>query len=165
MLFRSDKGYTTIFQTTDWKAGSFFVKQILGGAFVTITMTGLDQEMMQKNISVRTVGQSQKNMLLFSVILVMVNFLFMILGGALYVFLMQKGIAFPVKGDKTFSVVALNYLPPVAGLVFIIGLVSALFPSADGALTALTSSFCIDVIGLREKNWTEERKKIGRAHV
>lgn len=153
------KGYTTVFQTGDWKAGNFFIKQILGGAFVTITMTGLDQEMMQKNISVKNIGDSQKNMLLFSVILVVVNLLFLILGGALYIFLEAKGISFPAKTDETFSTVALNYLPPVAGLVFIIGLVSALFPSADGALTALTSSFCIDILGIKDRtDWNEEQK-------
>ncbi len=155
----SAKGYTTLLQTSDWKAGSFFLKQILGGAFVTITMTGLDQEMMQKNISVRTVGESQKNMLLFSVILVVVNLLFLVLGGALYVFMEAKGIAFPAKTDETFSLVALNYLPPVAALVFILGLVSALFPSADGALTALTSSVCIDMLGMKDRtDWSDEQK-------
>lgn len=155
----SAKGYTTIFQTQDWKAGNFFIKQILGGAFVTITMTGLDQEMMQKNISVRNIGDSQKNMILFSIILVAVNLLFLILGGALYVFMEAKGISFPAKTDETFSMVALNFLPPVAGLVFILGLVSALFPSADGALTALTSSFCIDVLGMKSRtDWSEEQK-------
>lgn len=153
------KGYTTIFQTQDWKAGNFFLKQILGGAFVTITMTGLDQEMMQKNISVKNIGDSQKNMLFFSVILVAVNLLFLVLGAALYIFLEAKGISFPAKTDETFSMVALNYLPPVAGLVFILGLVSALFPSADGALTALTSSICIDILGMKDRNdWSEEKK-------
>ncbi|HLP21626.1 MAG TPA: sodium:solute symporter [Chitinophagales bacterium] len=155
----SAKGYTSMFQTQDWKAGSFFLKQILGGAFVTITMTGLDQEMMQKNISVRNVGESQKNMLVFSVILVAVNLLFLVLGGALYLFLEAKGISIPAKTDETFSMVALNYLPPVAGLVFILGLVSALFPSADGALTALTSSICIDMLNMKDRSdWTEEKK-------
>jgi SSS family transporter len=153
------KHYTTIFQTSDWRAGNFFIKQILGGAFVTITMTGLDQEMMQKNISVRNVGGAQKNMLLFSVILVAVNLLFLVLGGALYVFLEAKGLSIPAKTDETFSTVALNYLPPVAGLVFILGLVSALFPSADGALTALTSSICIDIMGMKDRtDWSEEKK-------
>lgn len=155
----SAKGYTTILQTSDWKAGNFFIKQILGGAFVTITMTGLDQEMMQKNISVRNVGGAQKNMLLFSVILVAVNLLFLVLGGALYVFLEAKGLSIPAKTDETFSTVALTYLPPVAGLIFILGLVSALFPSADGALTALTSSICIDVMGMKDRtDWSEEKK-------
>ncbi|MCX6198435.1 MAG: sodium:solute symporter [Bacteroidetes bacterium] len=153
------KGYTSIFQTQDWKAGNFFLKQILGGAFVTITMTGLDQEMMQKNISVKNIGDSQKNMLFFSVILVAVNLLFLVLGAALYIFLEAKGISFPAKTDETFSLVALNYLPPVAGLIFILGLVSALFPSADGALTALTSSICIDILGMKDRSdWSEEKK-------
>lgn len=153
------KGYTQVFATGDWKAGNFFLKQIVGGAFVTITMTGLDQEMMQKNISVKTIGDSQKNMLLFSVILVMVNLLFLILGGALFVYLQTNGIAIPAKTDETFSLVALQYLPPVAGLVFILGLVSALFPSADGALTALTSSVCIDILEIKKRgNWSEEKK-------
>lgn len=153
------KGYTHSFQTSDWKSSSFFLKQILGGAFVTITMTGMDQEMMQKNISVSTLGKSQKNMLFFSVILVLVNLLFLILGGALYLFLEAKGISLPDKSDETFSFVALNHLPPVAGLIFIIGLISALFPSADGALTALTSSFCIDILDFKQRSdWSEERK-------
>lgn len=155
----SAKNYADIFQTQDWKAGNFFLKQILGGAFVTITMTGLDQEMMQKNISVKNIGDSQKNMLFFSVILVAVNLLFLILGAALYIFLEAKGISFPAKTDETFPMVALNYLPPVAGLIFILGLVSALFPSADGALTALTSSICIDILGMKDRSdWSEEKK-------
>lgn len=154
----AERGYNETFFTNDWRSGSFFLKQILGGAFITITMTGLDQEMMQKNISVSTLPKSQKNMVLFSIILVAVNLLFLILGGALYVYMDMKGIPFP-KGDEAFSTVALQYLPPVAGLVFIVGLVSALFPSADGALTALTSSFCIDILDLKDRdNWTEEKK-------
>lgn len=159
-------GFTQTFQLNDWKADNFFLKQILGGAFVTIAMTGLDQEMMQKNISVRSLGESQKNMIVFSVILVFVNLLFLILGGALYVYMQQKGISFPPKTDETFSTVALNYLPSIAGLVFIIGLVSALFPSADGALTALTSSFCIDILGLKSRtDWDEQKKLVVRRSV
>lgn len=159
-------GFTQTFQVSDWKADNFFLKQILGGAFVTIAMTGLDQEMMQKNISVRSLGESQKNMIVFSVILVFVNLLFLILGGALYLYMQQKGISFPPKTDETFSTVALNYLPSIAGLVFIIGLVSALFPSADGALTALTSSFCIDILGLKSRtDWDEQKKLLVRRSV
>lgn len=154
------KGFTKTFQTSDWRSSGFFLKQILGGAFVTITMTGLDQEMMQKNISVRTLGESQKNMIVFSVILVFVNLLFLILGGALYVFMESQGISFPAKSDETFSTVALNYLPGIAGLVFIIGLISALFPSADGALTSLTSSFCIDILNMNKRDDWDEKKKI-----
>lgn len=152
------KGYTTVFHLSDWRAGNFFLKQIIGGAFITITMTGLDQEMMQKNISVRTLAESQKNMLLFSGIIILANLLFLFLGGALYVFLEAKGIAIPAKSDETFSLVALNYLPPAAAIVFVIGLVSALFPSADGALTALTASTCIDILDIKAKGYSEAQQ-------
>ena len=155
----SKKGYTETFQINDWQAGNYFLKAILGGAFITITMTGLDQEMMQKNISVNTLANSQKNMLVFSFILLFVNLLFLILGGALYVFAQTKDIQLPAKTDETFSLIALNHLSPVAGLIFIIGLISALFPSADGALTALTSSFCIDILGIKERDDLTESQK------
>ena len=147
--------YTKIFNT-DYKSGSFFIKQIIGGAFLTIGMTGLDQEMMQKNISVRTLKDSQKNMLTFSIISVGVNFLFLFLGGLLYVFAASKNIT--TKGDDLFPTMALSYMPSVVAIIFIIGLISALFPSADGALTALTSSFCIDILGLRRNTSLTEKK-------
>lgn len=154
-----EKNYTEVF-SFDWRAKSFFLKQILGGAFITIAMTGLDQEMMQKNISIRTLGEAQKNMYSFSAVMFLVNILFLILGGALYVFASAKNIPYPAQTDDIFPVIALNYLPPIAGLVFIIGLISALFPSADGAMTALTSSFCIDVLGFKErKDWSEKKKQ------
>ena len=151
------KNYMHIFNT-DVKSGSFFIKQIIGGAFLTIGMTGLDQEMMQKNISVRTLKDSQKNMLTFSLISVGVNFLFLFLGGLLYLFAASQHIS--IKGDDLFPTVALNYLPSFVAIIFIIGLISALFPSADGALTALTSSFCIDILGLRRNmSLTEQQTK------
>ncbi|HRH59129.1 MAG TPA: sodium:solute symporter, partial [Chitinophagaceae bacterium] len=134
----NEKGYTKIFNTNPMQSG-FFLKQIIGGAFITIGMTGLDQEMMQKNISVKTLKDSQKNMITFSVVLVIVNFLFLLLGGLLYLFAANKNLT--AKPDDLFPTVALNYLPPFVAVIFIIGLISALFPSADGALTALTSSF------------------------
>lgn len=147
---------------TDASSSGFFVKQILGGAFITIAMTGLDQEMMQKNISVRTLKDSQKNVLTLSTILLLVNFLFLLMGGLLYLYAAQTGSA--VKGDDLFPAVALGKtLSPVISVIFIIGLISALFPSADGALTALTSSFCIDILGLKKKDsLTEKQKKSTR---
>ena len=146
-------GYTKIFNT-DVNSAGFFLKQIVGGIFITVAMTGLDQEMMQKNISVRTLKDSQKNMITFSFIIVVVNFLFLLLGGLLYLYATGKGIA--VKGDDLFPTIALQYLPQFVGIIFIIGLISALFPSADGAITALTSSFCIDILGLkRNKDLSE----------
>lgn len=155
----SEKGYTKIINT-DINSSSFFLKQIVGGAFITIGMTGLDQEMMQKNISVKTLGGSQKNMVTFSFVLVVVNFLFLLLGGLLYLFAASNNIA--IKGDDLFPTVALQYLPSFVSIIFIIGLISALFPSADGALTALTSSFCIDILGLKRRENLDEkqRKKI-----
>ncbi|MCF8254298.1 MAG: sodium:solute symporter [Bacteroidia bacterium] len=135
----------------------YFLKQIIGGAFITIAMTGLDQEMMQKNISVKTLGGAQKNMMFFSTVMVIVNFLFLLLGGVLYLYAESKGIT--VKGDDLFPTIALSYLPVFISLIFIIGLISALFPSADGAITALTSSFCIDILGVqRKKNWSEDQQ-------
>jgi Na+/proline symporter len=130
-----------------------------------MAMTGLDQEMMQKNISVRTLGDSQKNILTLSTVLLFVNFLFLLMGGLLYLYAAQTGNA--VKGDDLFPSVALGgTLSTVISVIFIIGLISALFPSADGALTALTSSFCIDVLGLKKnKLLTEKQQKSTRLTV
>lgn len=137
----------TVFYT-DYHDTKFFLKQIIGGIFVTITMTGLDQEMMQKNISVKTLKDAQKNMLSFSVILVFVNFLFLILGALLFLYAQHNSIQ--VKPDELFPTIALsNAFPSFVGILFIIGLISALFPSADGAITALTSSFCLDILNLK----------------
>lgn len=149
-------GYTKMFGT-DVLEKKFFLKQIIGGAFITISMTGLDQEMMQKNISVKTLGDSQKNMLSFSTVMVLVNFLFLLLGGLLYLYAQNKGL--DVKGDDLFPTIAMQYLPPFISIIFIIGLISALFPSADGAITALTSSFCIDILGLQRNNSLTEAQK------
>ena len=146
-----------LFFFDDWMSKNNFFKQFLGGMFIAIAMTGLDQEMMQKNISVKTLGGAQKNMVLFSSVMVLVNFLFLLLGGVLYLFASSKGIL--VKGDDLFPTIALDFMPVWVSLIFIIGLISALFPSADGAITALTSSFCIDIIGLkRQKGITEEQQ-------
>ena len=173
------KGLTRIFNT-DVKSKGFFIKQIIGGMFITIAMTGLDQEMMQKNISVKTLKDSQKNILTFSVILVFVNLLFLLLGGLLYIYAFNSGASFTTKiienkevfglfhdnlnitGDSLFPSIALGLfqqMPVIISVIFIIALISALFPSADGALTALTSSFCIDILGLKERQDLSEKKK------
>jgi Na+/proline symporter len=153
----SDNGYTHIINT-DWRSTAFLPKQLLSGIFITVAMTGLDQEMMQKNISCRSLGESQKNMLTFSLIMAAVNVLFLILGGMLYMYMTAQHIPLPDKPDQVFPTIALHYLGGTAALVFVIGLVSALFPSADGAMTALTSSFCIDILALRERGMTEQRQ-------
>ncbi len=160
-----DRGYFNVFNF-DVNSKGYFLKQILGGAFITIAMTGLDQEMMQKNISVKRLGDSQKNMIVMSIVLTIVLFLFLILGGLLYFFATSQGAVYNGKqlllnggnviGDKLFPTVALGMLPPAIGIIFIIALISALFPSADGALTALTSSFCIDILGINQKKGKTE---------
>ena len=160
-LAELDRNQLTKIFNTDPNSSGFFIKSILGGMFITIGMTGLDQEMMQKNISVRRLKDSQKNVLTFSIIMVVVNFLFLLLGGILYLYGKANNIVVP--GDDLFPTIALEGIMPAAiSIIFIIGLISALFPSADGALTALTSSFCIDIIGLkRREDWSEkERRRI-----
>jgi len=143
---------------TDVNSSSYFLKHILGGMFITIAMTGLDQEMMQKNISVRTLKDSQKNIITLSTILIFVNLLFLFMGGLLYMYAAQTGVT--VKGDDLFPSIALGGTLSVAiSIIFIIGLISALFPSADGALTALTSSFCIDILGLKKNKGLSEKQK------
>ena len=145
---------------TDWHSKQFFLKQILSGAFIAIVMTGLDQEMMQKNLSCRNIGDAQKNMFSFSLVLVFVNLMFLFLGAVLYIFSTKHGIELPTRTDDLFPMIAIKYLGPLAGLVFIIGLISAAYPSADGALTSLTTSFTIDFLGLNKReDLNEEQKK------
>ncbi len=170
-----EKGYTKLW-ITDIDHKSHFLKNIIGGAVIAIAMTGLDQEMMQKNISVRTMKDSQKNILTFTTILVIVNLLFLFLGGLLYLYTTMNGGVYEgaqllfggknVIGDDLFPTIALFHLPPAIGVIFIIALISALFPSADGALTALTSSFCIDILGIRRNpNMNEQEQKKTRIFV
>jgi Na+/proline symporter len=159
----NDKGYTKIFNT-DVKAGSFVLKHIIGGMFIAIAMTGLDQEMMQKNISVKNIKDSQKNIMTFSAVLVVVNLLFLFLGGVLYLYASTKGITTPP--DDLFPTIALSdAFSGTIGIIFIIALISALFPSVDGAITSLTSCFCIDILGLNKTAGTEKEKKRTRLKV
>jgi SSS family transporter len=172
----SDKGMTKIF-FTDPSGKLFFIKQIIAGAFITITMTGMDQEMMQKNISVKTLKDSQKNVVTLGFTLVVVILLFLFLGGLLYLYAYQQGgqnvtsvidrkevTKFMLgtenaTADKLFPVVALHHMPPIISVIFIIALISALFPSADGAITALTSSFCIDILGMKRRTDIDDAAK------
>ena len=157
-------GFTNMF-VSDPNSSLFFLKQVLAGAFITITMTGMDQEMMQKNISVRTLKDSQKNMLTFSIIQALVVLLFLFLGGLLYLYASNNGIT--ARPDRLFPTIALGEgVPGIISVIFIIALISALFPSADGAITALTSSFCIDILGLkRRQDWTDKQKNSIRKSV
>jgi SSS family transporter len=169
------KPYSQIF-FTDPNSRLFFLKQVLAGAFITITMTGMDQEMMQKNISVKTLKDSQKNVMTLGFIMLVVILLFLFLGGIMHLYAFEKGATWQngklildgldITNDKLFPTLALQYMPQAFSVIFIIALISALFPSADGAITALTSSFCIDILGIkRNSNISEEAKLKTRKRV
>jgi Na+/proline symporter len=143
----------------DWADKRFFLKQFLSGVFIAIVMTGLDQEMMQKNLSCKSLKDAQKNMFTFSMIMVFVNFLFLFLGAMLFIYCARTGFSLPLRSDDLFPMIAINNLGPIAGLVFVIGLISAAYPSADGALTSLTTSFSIDFLGINKKDALSERRK------
>jgi Na+/proline symporter len=136
---------------TDVNHSKFFIKQFLSGMFITIVMTGLDQDMMQKNLSCRNIKDAKKNMTTLSLILVPVNLMFLFLGAVLFIYADTFGISLPDKADLVFPSIAIGYLGVVAGIVFIIGLLSAAYSSADSALTALTTSFSIDILKLDKK--------------
>ncbi|MBK6962740.1 MAG: sodium:solute symporter [Bacteroidales bacterium] len=152
-----DAGTTKMF-FTDWHHQRFFIKQFFSGMFITIVMTGLDQEMMQKNLSCKNLKEAQKNMFTFSGILVFVNFMFLFLGAILLVYAQNKGISV-TSTDDLFPKVAMS-LGSLAGIVFFIGLISAAFPSADGAMTSLTTSFSIDFLGLDARKGLSEKRRI-----
>jgi SSS family solute:Na+ symporter len=152
-----EEGISRMF-ITDWHHERFFLKQFFSGMFITIVMTGLDQEMMQKNLSCRNIREAQKNMFTFSGILVFVNLLFLFLGAILLVYSKSKAVTVS-STDELFPAIALKYLNPVAGIVFLIGLISAAFPSADGALTSLTTSFSIDFLGLEKRTGISAKLK------
>ena len=130
-------------------------------------MTGLDQDMIQKNLTCRNIGEAQKNMATFSIALTFVIFLFLTLGALLYIYASQVGISIPEQTDKLFPMIALQHLSPVVGIVFILGLIAAAYSSADSALTALTTAFCIDFLGFEstERSDTDQRNLRFRVHL
>lgn len=161
----------------------YFWKQFLGGAFIAIVMTGLDQDMMQKNLTCKTLKDAQKNILSFSTVLIIVNFGFLLLGALLFMYGQSTGVITFEEGklallngttgamesagtDKLFPFLALNHLPAVVGVTFILGLIAAAYSSADSALTALTTSFCIDFLGFEKKEDGKWKKKTrGNVHI
>lgn len=136
---------------SDINSKQHFIKLFLSGMFITIVMTGLDQDMMQKNLSCRNLKDAQKNMTTLSLILIPVNLVFLLLGGIIYIYSMQNGIIPPQSSDHIFPNIAFNHLGTIAGIVFIIGLISAAYSSADSALTSLTTSFTIDIMEYDKK--------------
>ncbi|MBR5147212.1 MAG: sodium:solute symporter [Bacteroidales bacterium] len=164
MSVSTERGYTKLFET-DWSHSKFFVKQILSGAFITITMTGLDQDMMQKNLTCKTLRDAQKNVMTSSFFFVLVNILFMSLGAALIYYAQETGLQLPmnesgvVVNDKIFPAVAFS-LDKLTSIVFMIGLIAAGYSSADGTLTALTTTFCFDFLHFDKNDKISEEQKI-----
>ncbi|WP_196891845.1 sodium:solute symporter [Aureivirga marina] len=170
-LFHSEelKQYTKIFFTEDINSKNHAIKSILGGMFIAIAMTGLDQDMMQKNLTCKNIKEAQWNVLSLGAVLIPVNFIFLFLGAMLYTYANQMGIEIPIvdgspKTDLLFPEIALNGgLGLFVGVVFILGLIAAAYSSADSALTSLTTSFCFDFLNfdkVKSENQKSIRKKV-----
>lgn len=145
-----DSPYSRIF-VWDWAAKNYFWKDFVSGAFIAIVMTGLDQDLMQKNLTCKSIGDAQKNMFWFSVVLVIVNFAFLTLGALLYIYANQLGLALPTRSDELYPMLALgNQFGLIAAVTFLLGITAATYASSDSALTALTTSFCIDFLDIQK---------------
>ena len=153
--------YSNVFNW-DWKSKSNFFKQFIAGAFIAIVMTGLDQDMMQKNLTCRNIKDAKKNMFWFSITLVPVNLLFLSLGALLYIYASKFGIVIPAKTDDLYPTLALNNFSIFAGIVFLLGITAAAFSSADSALTALTTSFSVDFLNMDVNDEKKDIRKIKR---
>lgn len=150
-----NSNYSKVFFFEDYLKGTYFWKQILGGIFVTIAMVGLDQDLMQKNLSCKNIGEAQKNMFTFTGIFVIINIFFLSVGALLYLFAEKNGIAIPTdlvtgkpRTDLLFPEIAFHHLSLIPSIVFLLGLTAATFATTDSALTALTTSFCVDFLGM-----------------
>lgn len=162
------KQYSKTFFTDDIFASNHFLKSFFGGMFITICMTGLDQDMMQKNLTCKNLGDAKKNMISFSLTLGVVTFVFMMLGALLFIYADKFGIGIPLmdgkpKTDLLFPQIALkSNLGIAVGVTFMLGLIAAAYSSADSALTSLTTSFCIDFLDI-EKKAVDRQKKIRKS--
>ena len=160
-----NSGYSRIFDW-DWASSRNFFKLFLSGALIAIVMTGMDQDMMQKNLTCRNINDAQKNMLWFTVVLVFVNLLFLGLGALLFIYSNAKGIPIPDRTDELFPTLAIRHFNVFEGTIFLLGIIAAAYSSADSALTALTTSFCVDFLGLTsnkhlpEDATTEQKSKM-----
>lgn len=142
----------------DWRSPSFFAKQFLAGIFMTLVINGMDQDIMQKNLTCKNLPQARKNMLVFSALFVVVVFLFLSLGEMLYQYADLRQIVLPEKSDQVYPFLALNYLGFWVAGAFLIGITAAAFSSADSALTAMTTSFCIDFLGLEKTKGVQQQQ-------
>ena len=155
-----ESSYSKIFFWEDVLGNrSHFWKHFLGGIFVTVAMTGLDQDLMQKNLSMKTIGEAQKNMLTFTGVFVVINLFFLAVGALLYIYAAQNGIdrANLPTPDYLYPEIALHHLTVLPGIVFMMGLTAATFATTDSALTALTTSFCVDFLNFNKKTDPNDR--------
>lgn len=165
------KEYSDVFVTDSFLERSHFIKSFVGGMFITICMTGLDQDMMQKNLTCKSLKDAQKNMISFSIVLVIVTFLFMLLGALLYIYANKHNIAIPImdgkpRTDLLFPEIALNSgLGITLAITFMLGLIAAAYSSADSALTSLTTSFCVDFLNIEKKPKEIQKKVRKKAHI
>lgn len=143
----------------DGNSSNVFWKQFLGGVFIALAMTGLDQDMMQKNLSINSIRNAQKNIYIQMALFIVINVIFLSLGALLYNYVDVKGLDFVGKSDELFSFVAMQHATPIVSVAFIIGLVAAAYSSADSALTALTTSFCVDFLGYERSKPTDIKKR------
>lgn len=153
-----------------WGDAKNFFKQFLAGASICIVMSGLDQDIMQKNLTVKTLRGAQINMMSYGALLAFINLLFLVLGILLFMYAKQNGIAIPVlngtpRTDLLFPTIALNYSTPLIGVLFFLGLLASTYASADSALTSLTTAFCIDFLGFQKKETQEEKTHTTRTLV
>ena len=151
--------HSRIFVFDDWHSTQHFFKQFFSGMFITIVMTGLDQDQMQKNLTIRTLRDAQKNVVSYGFAFAPINFLFLCLGVLLIVFAEQNGIALPAISDNILPLIASDYLGSVVFGIFVVGIVAAAFSSADSALTALTTSFCVDILDMKATTQSEVQAK------
>jgi Na+/proline symporter len=145
-----------------WQDPNNFFKQVISGALITIVMTGLDQDMMQKNLTCKNIGDAQKNMFVFCIILVLANVLFLLLGALLYVYAAHEGIAIPDRTDQLFPMIAMEYLPPVVAFLFVLGLTAMVYSSVDSTLAALTTAFCVDFLNFKRRETYQDQKTLMR---
>ena len=160
---RSD--YSKIFFFEDWRDNKNFFKMFISGVFIAIVMTGLDQDLMQKNLSCKNLKEAQKNMFWFTGIQAIVNLLFLTLGAMLYMYAAEKNIALPALSDALYPTLALNYFGMFAGLSFLLGIIASSFASSDSALAALTTSFCIDFLDFKNKDEKQKQKQRFIVHI
>ena len=148
------------FNFEDWHSTQYFWKQFISGIFIVIVMTGLDQDMMQKNLTCRTLRESQKNMLSYGVAFLPINFILLLLGSLIITYSQHSGIALPDAPDKIMPFMVSEIMSPIVGICFVLGIISASFSSADSALTSITTTLAVDIFG-----WKDNEKQRRMLHI